>query len=81
MTDNHEEISRAIGRLEGKVDGILEQNQAQFKLLYDHQKDINELKGWRASITGKITIITSIAGTLGAIVITFIKEIWNWLKS
>ena len=68
MDNNHDELSRAIGRLEGKVDGILEQNKAQFKLLYSHQKAINDEVIWRASVTGKAKIILLILGSAWTIV-------------
>ena len=75
MSENHEEISRSIGRLEGKVDSLLDQNKEQFRLLNDHQNAINGLEKREAALMGKISIVTVIIGGLWAIVISFGKQL------
>lgn len=71
-------ISQDIGELKGEMRGIREQNDAQFKLLYDHQKEINDLKLWKAGFTKVATLVIAVVSLAWSIFMVFIKDIWHW---
>lgn len=55
--DKHNELYRAVGRIESKVDLLLERQEGQ-------QRDINSLKIWRAWITGIAAGISALVSFL-----------------
>lgn len=86
------DLSRDIGRLEGKIDGLVklhedqfrnlsDSNKEQFRILNEHQNSINSLELWKAGITGKVTMVGVFFGVMGGIFMAFVKEIWGWITN
>ncbi len=70
----HNEIMRAIGRLEGKVDGINGRLDTANGRLKSHDDKIGNLETDMASIKAKATVLGGIAGIT-------LSMIWNYVKN
>lgn len=71
MADN-EELYRAVGRVEGKVDEIISRLDRRDLLCKEHSDAINLLETFRDQTIGKATIFGAIAGFVGAAILTII---------
>jgi hypothetical protein len=76
MADN-EELYRAVGRVEGKIDEIISRLDRRDLLCKEHSDSINQLETFRDQTIGKATIFGAIAGFIGAAVLT----IMGWFIS
>ena len=64
-----EELHRSIGRLEGKIDHVLN-NQSEFKETFErHDERLRHLEGWHYRALGVIAAVTF-----------FFSFAWDWLK-
>ena len=79
MSDKLNDISRAIGRLEGKVDGICQRLDSL--PCSAQSKKIDDLETFRDEMIGKTTIFGAIAGFIGAIVVSIISWLIKDLKN
>jgi hypothetical protein len=59
---SNDSIERTLGRLEAKVDALLEQNETTVKRLDSHSKEIRGLSLWRAGLTGAYALLLMLAG-------------------
>jgi hypothetical protein len=65
----NEELHRSIGRLEGKIDHVLN-NQSSFKETFDtHDQRLRHLEGWHYKSLGVIAAISF-----------FFSITWDWIK-
>ena len=75
MTDQlHNEIMRAVGRLEGKVDGINQRLDGINGTLKNHDEKIGTLSNDVSQIKGKAAIIGSLFGAVAAVIGGFLKD-------
>ena len=70
------DINDSIFRLEMKID----------KRLSNVEEDVEDIKDWKSNLTGKISIIGAVAGTVMGIVSSIIvalfqRKIWASLKT
>ena len=64
-----EEIHRSLGRLEGKIDHVLN-NQSEFKDTFQrHDERLRHLEGWHYRTLGIIAAVTF-----------FFSLTWEWVK-
>lgn len=70
----HNELMRAIGRIEGKIDGILEQATKTNGRVTRLEGEINTLQAFKDNLTGKITII---AGAISIVVAFVVKKLFS----
>jgi hypothetical protein len=64
-----EELHRSIGRLEGKIDHVLN-NQSAFKETFDmHDQRLRHLESWHYKSLGVIAAISF-----------FFSITWDWIK-
>ncbi len=63
---NFYQLYQTVGNIDGKLDRAL-------KMLENHEKRINLVEHTQDQIVGKITLIGSIFGMIGAFVISIIK--------
>lgn len=68
MTDKQDGVQRALGRIEGKIDGIVSHIEKVDTLLKTHDDKINLLETFRDNLTGKISILGAIAGIIGFLI-------------
>ena len=61
MTTN-DDILRALGRIEGKMDGVAEWSQVVDKRLNNHADRIGGLERWRAYLLGIAAVTAAVAG-------------------
>lgn len=64
--ETHSEIMRALGRLEGKVDGILEQATKTNGRVTKLEQDTGEIKQWKSNLMGKFSVITLVLSSISA---------------
>ena len=64
-----DQISNAIGRLEGKVDGICDRLDGMNGSVRGNADKINELETFRDQTMGKATIIGAVSGFIGSIIL------------
>jgi hypothetical protein len=80
-TSFHNEISRSLGRLEGKIEegfAALQKETAKITAtLNDHEKRIRSIEGDIAHAKGVVAIIGGIAGIIASATLNFIKKIWG----
>ena len=69
-----EDIHRAIGRLEGKVDILLERTSASEVERKDHDKRIAQLETDAATSKAVVGIIGTIAGSASALLAKFFGD-------
>lgn len=70
MEQTHNEIMRAIGRIEGKIDGILEQATKTHSRVDKLELDVNALQSFRDNLKGKMVVVASVA----SIVVSFVVK-------
>ena len=71
METNHDELNRAVGRIEGKMDALIASVDAMGREVKDHASFIGNLKG-------KVAIISSgIAFTASMITLWVKKQFFN----
>ena len=68
------EINRSLGRVEGKLDGVLTHLEKINGRLDSHSKKIDVLEDTTNQIVGKVSIFSSICGFIGGIIITIITS-------
>jgi len=83
MAENHDEILRAIGRLEGAMtEGFkaihARQDVANGKLI-KHDEKIDELESYRDQLKGRVAVIAGGVGFVGSLVVVWFKD--RFLKS
>ena len=66
------EINRSLGRVEGKLDGVLTHLEKINGRLDSHSKKIDVLEDTTNQIVGKASILGAIAGFVGALILTLI---------
>lgn len=69
----HDDIMRSLGRLEGKIDGILEQATKTNGRVTKLEADVTALKVTEGVTTTKLSIIGIVAGALGGWVLSLFK--------
>jgi len=73
-----DQILKAIGKLEGKIDGIDKQIDDGFKRVNSslgrHDERINENEHKVDTMTGKATVVGALLGLIGAGVIALLKQ-------
>jgi hypothetical protein len=67
MTTNEQDISRALGRLEGKMDSLLRQFADVGETLQRHDGRIGTLENWRSTVKGSVVVMASIASVVASI--------------
>jgi hypothetical protein len=67
MTPNDQYISRALGRLEGKMDSLLRQFAEVGVDLRGHDTRIGTLENWRSTVKGSVVVMASIASVVASI--------------
>ena len=70
----HNELMRAIGRIEGKIDGILEQATKTNGRVTKLESQISTLTSFKDNLNGKITII---AGVVSIVVGFILKKLFS----
>lgn len=70
----HNELMRAIGRIEGKIDGILEQATKTNGRVTRLEDEVNTLQAFKDNLNGKITII---AGAISIVVAFVVKKLFS----
>jgi len=69
-----EEIFRSLGRLEGKIDGVLDHLKRLNGSVENHAKKIDVLEDCVATVKGKASLLGAIGGTIfGAAVATIAR--------
>ena len=68
------EINRSLGRVEGKLDGVLTHLEKINGRLDSHSKKIDTLEDTTNQIIGKVSIFSSICGFIGGVIITIITS-------
>lgn len=58
MTANNDDIMRAIGRIEGKQDAVLERLTVVDTRLNNHAERLGRLERWRAYLVGIASIVS-----------------------
>jgi len=71
------EILLAIGRLEGKVDTLIQLQRIHEERLKDHDIRIRDLENSKASILGAAAVIGSISAVIISIASKLIPEIFK----
>ena len=66
-----EEIQRALGRIEGKLEAI-ETSQADIAKKHDALKD--DLAGFKLKVVGTSSVLSTFFGALSGILTQFIKQ-------
>jgi len=66
------EINRSLGRVEGKLDGVLTHLEKINGRLDSHSKKIDTLEDTTNQIIGKTSILGVVAGFVGALILTLI---------
>ena len=78
MTNQLDQISQAIGKLQGQVEtgftAINNRLDRQNGSIKCHDDRINELETFRDTMVGKISVISAIFGFIGAMVLAIV----NW---
>lgn len=77
MSHPDSEILLAIGRLEGKVDTLIQLQRIHEERLKDHDIRIRDLENSKASIFGAAAVIGSISAVIISIVSKLIPEIFK----
>lgn len=72
--ESHNEIMRAIGRIEGGIQGINQRLDVVNGRLNKHSDKINELEKFSDQLTGKMTIVAAVVGGGVAVFWEFIKK-------
>jgi len=74
----HNEIMRAIGRLEGKVEEGFKSTQQRLDAINgrvnEHDRKINKVQNEVTDIKSKAAVIGGVIGTFFALAVDFIKE-------
>jgi hypothetical protein len=60
---SNDSIERTLGRLEAKVDALLDHHETTVKRLDSHSRDIRGLQLWRAGLAGAYALLVMIVGT------------------
>jgi hypothetical protein len=69
MINNENKITRLLGKLEGKVDGINQRLDRMNGSIIRHEDRINSNEHNIDIITGKATILGAVFGFIGAVII------------
>lgn len=77
MSENeHSQIMRALGNLEGKIDGINQRLDVVNGRLNSHAKSIEGLKLFQNTVQTRTGIIATILGTVASLLVSvFIKKL------
>jgi hypothetical protein len=67
MPTNEQDISRALGRLEGKVDSLLRQFADVGETLQRHDGRLSLLENWRSTVKGSVIVMASLASVIASI--------------
>jgi len=70
----HNEIMRALGRLEGKVDGILVEQKKTNGRVSTLEGKMSDLSVMANVNKAKLGIMASAAGTIGGLIITWVLK-------
>lgn len=70
---DHNEINLGIGRLEGKVDGIISRLDRINSHIENQETDIKDINRWRNRLIGKISILSGLIGAIVAGIIAYLK--------
>lgn len=73
VEDTHNEILRSLGRIEGKVEGILEQATKTNGRVTKLEEGVTTLKVQEGVTTTKITLIGAIGGAIGGLILSAIN--------
>ena len=69
-----DQILKALGNIEGKVDGINQRLDRVNGNIKNHDDRINEIEHTQDVMTGKATIIGTILGLIGAGIVALLKQ-------
>lgn len=68
---------RALGNIEGKLDGTNQRLDTINGRLNRHDTKIDDIDLWRANLKGMIAIITVVGGALAGLTVTAVKWFLN----
>lgn len=74
MTTNDQDISRALGRLEGKMDSLLRQFTDLSDTIKSHDGRIGTLENWRSSVKGSVVVMASIASIVVSVLLKLLLK-------
>lgn len=71
MPERHDEILRAIGRIEGKIDGILDEAKRTNGRVTRLEENVGSIKVNVGVNTAKLGFIGVVAGLIGSFILKF----------
>lgn len=69
----HNEIMRSLGRIEGKIEGILEQATKTNGRVTKLEENVTSLKVTDGITTTKVTLIGALGGAIGGFILSLFK--------
>jgi hypothetical protein len=74
MAQSEYNVQRSLGRIESKVDAINQRLDSMNGSIKDHATQINNLESFRDNLQGRMTILGTIAGFIGAMITAIINH-------
>lgn len=72
-----DDIKYVLGEINGKLDGICQRLDKMNGRLDKHEDKINELETFRDNLQGRLSILSAIAGFVGALISMFFRKFFN----
>ena len=76
-SDNHNQIMLTLGKLDGKLDGVLDRLDISNGRIEKNEDRLSRVEAWQNNMKGRVTIISTGVGILVTFIVLAINKIWK----